>query len=463
MELFESFFVLLAFTVVLGALLFTVDDVFIDAYALFHGIKPRTITSEDMTSIKSLPQKNIAIVIANWKEAEVISPMITGNLRGIDYDNYTFFLGVYPNDLPTWQAAVKLESIYPHKVIVIVNTQAGPTSKGQLLNEMAHHITKAEIRLGKKFDFLLMQDSEDVLHRHSLSLMNYYGQTADFVQIPVFSFDVPKRDLVGGIYIDEFAESHTKDLLVREKLGAAIPSAGVGTLISINLLKALQDLQGGNFLKEDTLTEDYHLGMMTKQLGFKSTFACVRYQQDNGHTEFIATREYFPHKFMSSIRQKSRWTLGIAFQGLENLSWSGTLTDKYFMWRDRRGPWNSILIVLSTILLICFLLANALGATPDVLKHSLFQALLCINLGNMSLRLIQRMRAVHMTNSKSQVYFVPIRWILANIINVGATIKAYRQYLHSVRTGKRPAWIKTEHKLPEQFGREAEIINNHMI
>lgn len=459
MNFFEATFIALAFIVVTGALVFTLDDLFIDLFALCKRLKPRTITADDLVAIKALPQKNIAIIVANWKEADVISPMITGNLRGIDYQNYVFFLGVYPNDLPTWEAAAKLEKLYPHKVVVVVNSQPGPTSKGQMLNEMARHIAKSELTLGLKFDFLLMQDSEDVLHRHSLSLMNYYGNSADFVQIPVFSFDVNKRDLIGGIYIDEFAEAHTKDLLVRESLGAAIPSAGVGTLISTKLLAALQEHQNGDFLKEDTLTEDYHLGMMTKQLGYKSSFACVRYQKDNGELEFIATREYFPHLLQASMRQKSRWTLGIAFQGLNNLSWQGGFVDKYFLWRDRRGPWNSILIVLSTILLGMFTVSNLMDSTPDILKQPFFQGLLLVNLLNMTVRLVQRMRAVAITNASAHILLVPVRWLIANYVNLGATIKAYRQYAESQRTGKRPEWIKTEHKLPEQFGKEIEVRN----
>lgn len=459
MNFFEATFIVLAFIVVTGALVFTLDDLFIDLFALCKRLKPRTITADDLVAIKALPQKNIAIIVANWKEADVISPMITGNLRGIDYQNYVFFLGVYPNDLPTWEAAAKLEKLYPHKVVVVVNSQPGPTSKGQMLNEMARHIAKSELTLGLKFDFLLMQDSEDVLHRHSLSLMNYYGNSADFVQIPVFSFDVNKRDLIGGIYIDEFAEAHTKDLLVRESLGAAIPSAGVGTLISTKLLAALQEHQNGDFLKEDTLTEDYHLGMMTKQLGYKSSFACVRYQKDNGELEFIATREYFPHLLQASMRQKSRWTLGIAFQGLNNLSWQGGFVDKYFLWRDRRGPWNSILIVLSTILLGMFTVSNLMDSTPDILKQPFFQGLLLVNLLNMTVRLVQRMRAVAITNASAHILLVPVRWLIANYVNLGATIKAYRQYAESQRTGKRPEWIKTEHKLPEQFGKEIEVRN----
>ncbi len=121
-----------------------------------------------------------------------------------------------------------------------------------------------------------MQDSEDVLHRHSLTLMNHFSSQADFIQIPVFSFDVPKRSLVGGVYIDEFSESHTKDLLVRQNLGAAIPSAGVGTLLSRQLMVSMMLKQEGQFLKEDTLTEELSLGNYGQSHGFpESVFMCA--------------------------------------------------------------------------------------------------------------------------------------------------------------------------------------------
>ncbi len=456
MSVFESFFVILAVFVVVGALIFTFDDLFIDFYALLKGLKPRLVSAEFVAEMGRESEKSIAIIIANWKEAEVIGPMIRGNLRGLKYDNYTFFLGVYPNDTLTWEAAKKLEDLYPHKVAVVVNSQPGPTSKGQMLNEMARQVMRSELTMGKSFDLFLMQDSEDVLHPQSLRLMNHYSSMADFVQIPVFSFNVPAKSLIGGIYIDEFAESHTKDLLVREALGAAVPSAGVGTLISRALMRELQAYQEGQFLKEDTLTEDYHLGMMTKELGFKSKFACVEYEKENGQREFIATREYFPSEAQASMRQKSRWTLGIAFQGLENLSWRGSKIDKYFMWRDRRGPLNSILIILSTVLLVAFMFLRMTEHLPAFLTSTVFQALLLLNLFNMSIRMLQRMRAVSRTNARVHVLLVPVRWLIANYINIGATVKAYRQYQESQRTGQRPAWIKTEHRLPEHFGKEAE-------
>lgn len=453
----ELLFIVLAWTVVAGALIFTLDDLFIDFYAMFKRLYPKVITVDELGKIQGLEQKHFAILIANWKEAEVIAPMIRGNLRGLRYENYTFFLGVYPNDVATWAAAKQLEDLYPHKVTVIVNTQPGPTSKGQMLNEMARQIVDSEIHTGRRYDLFLLQDSEDVLHPYSLSLMNSESRKADFVQIPVFSFNVPTWSLVSGVYIDEFAESHTKDLLVREAMGAAIPSAGVGTAVSRDLMKSLLAYQDGQFLKEDTLTEDYHLGILTKELGFKSKFACVQYEKENGTREFIATREYFPAHFQASMRQKSRWTLGIAFQGLENLKWHGALVDKYFLWRDRRGPLNSILVVCSVILLTMIVALKATHQFPVVLEGLSFQVFMGLNMFNMFLRLIQRMRAVARTNARHHIPMVPLRWLVANVVNVGATVKAYRQFRESRRTGQRPAWIKTEHRLPENFGKEAEV------
>jgi adsorption protein B len=457
---FDSFLVQLTLTVIVGAFVFTLDDLFIDAVAVFRRLKPQRMKRTEVDEMLSLPQKRIAIMIANWKESDVIGPMIRGNLRGLKYHNFTFFLGVYPNDTETWAEAAKVEAQYPGKVVVVVNSRPGPTSKGQMLNELARQIFASEKMEHDPYDLFLMQDSEDVLHPYSLALLNKTSRDADFVQIPVFSFDVPKISLVAGIYIDEFSEAHTKDLLVRQSLGAAIPSAGVGTLISRQLMNRMMLLQDGDFLKHDTLTEDYHLGIMTKPLGFRSHFACVQIETTAGEWEFIATREYFPAKFMASIRQKSRWTLGIAYQGFQNLKWQGDLVDKYFLLRDRRAPFNSILVVLSLIVIIGLTAHTWInGTTPIGIDHPLFAILMIANTVNMGLRLIQRMRAVKLVNGHAHAAMVPVRWLLANIVNVGASYKAHTSFQTSLRTGERPAWIKTDHQLPAHFGEQDSIFN----
>lgn len=123
------------------------------------------------------------------------------------------------------------------------------------------------------------------------------------------------------------------------------------------------------------------------------------------------------------------------------------------MWRDRRSPFNSILILFSFVLLIGFVVLDQ----ENFLHGTLFQALLSLNLFNMVVRLAQRMRAVALTNAKHHVVLVPVRWFVANVVNVGATLKAYRQFSESKKTGKKPVWIKTEHRMPEHFGNDIKV------
>lgn len=455
---FDHFLVVAAWAAVLFTLVFTLDDLFIDLVALVKRLRPRVMDMDTLSRIKHTDESRIAIMIANWKEADVLAPMIRGNVRGVKYANYTFFLGVYPNDFDTWAEASQLARQYPDKVQVVVNKYHGPTSKGQMLNEIAARILAYEAEAGVTYDYFLMQDSEDVLHPHSLSLLNYYGQDADFTQIPVFSFPVPASSFVGGTYLDEFSEVHTKDLLVRECLGAAIPSAGVGTFLSRRLVGDLVHIQGGGFLREDSLTEDYQLGMTVKHLGYRSQFLCVELQDDKGNRELVATREYFPSKFMASVRQKSRWTLGITYQGLHHLGWKGDWVDRYFLYRDRRGPLNSVLIVFSLWLLVTLMSYRALyGELPEGLRGNVFAAIVGLNLFNMLFRLVQRMRCVWKVYGLTPLAMVPLRWVVANAVNVCASYKAHRSYKESIRTGVRPAWIKTDHELPKKFGHDIEV------
>ena len=123
---FADLFSTLTYAVVIATSLFILDDLFIDFVAFVKRLRPTKLTTADIQCMRGLSEKHIAIMIANWKEAEVIGPMIRGNIRGIDYDNYTFFLGVYPNDTETWAEASRLEKMYPDKVVVVVNSQPGP-------------------------------------------------------------------------------------------------------------------------------------------------------------------------------------------------------------------------------------------------------------------------------------------------------------------------------------------------
>lgn len=433
--------------------LFMIDDLFIDLYALIYRLRPLELDPTLRTEIGGFAEKKIAVLIANWKEHEVIERMIAGNVQNIDYENYHFFIGVYPNDDLTWAAGRNLENQFLN-VHVIVNSLLGPTTKGQMLNEMTEKIIANSE--SAPFDLFILHDSEDVIHPFAFKLINYFSKNYCFLQIPVFSFPRKWNDWTGAIYCDEFSEAHSKDMLVRDHLGGGVPSAGVGTAFSLKLVQTLLKVQNGQLLRQDCLTEDYVLGLTAHRLNFKSKFLSF-FTVEKGKKSFIATREYFPSEFNASVRQKTRWTTGIAFQGKEILKWHGSISEKYFLWRDRRSFPNAVLI-LSSALLIPFFLLGLTDPFFSVLSYSsVFVYLTTINFFAMLWRLGQRARFTGLIYDWKFVVGLPVRWLLGNIINTTAAFKSFQNYRSYQSTGREIKWIKTTHTLPENFGLNLEI------
>ncbi len=451
----ENIWIIFSYFIISAVLLFCVDDLFIDFIALVFNLKPKAISMDQLANMHNMPQKRIAIMIANWHEDDIIERMIHGNVGRVDYLNYDIFLGVYPNDTATVVAAERLETAYS-RVHVVINSKNGPSSKGQMLNEIFHHITAKEISEKKIYDIFMLHDSEDIIHPLALKLVNYEMDEADFLQTPVFSLPTRWADLTRAVYIDEFTESHTKDMLVRSFLKGGVPSAGVGTAMSHLFVSEIRLLQKGQLLKEDTLTEDYHLGLMAQRLGYESKFVC-NYAQKKNRIDYIATREYFPASISTSVRQKTRWTLGISFQGYDNLKWSKTLAENYFLWRDRRSFLNAIVLVLSYSLTLSYLSYYFIsGEWPKFLTSDhILLSILSLNFYLMAIRLVQRYRLVFELNGLKLALLIPARWFLANYINTVASFEAFKTYRAHMKTGTRPQWVKTVHELPTFFGATA--------
>ncbi|MEO5970823.1 MAG: glycosyltransferase [Bdellovibrionia bacterium] len=444
-------------------LFFGIDDFFIDVCAWTLRVKPKELKSVHLDQIRQIPEKRIAVLIAAWKEEGVLKHMIRGNLAAIEYENYSFIIGVYPNDLETLAEANELAAEIPN-VVVVVNSQEGPTCKGQMLNVMVREILKLEKVKNLTYDAFIIHDSEDLVHRLEFQIVNGELNYHDFVQIPVFSLPVSSFSLVAGIYIDEFAESHTKSVLVRNKLGAPIPAAGVGTAVSRKLVLECLNKQSGDLLNVRSLTEDYELGLSTQTFGLKSKFSCYFFLKPDLKREYIATREYFPKSFKASVRQKSRWTLGIAFQGFENLGWKGSFLHRYFLFRDRKGPFCNALII-ATLSVLLYTTARLFfpdaSVDPEILANALdntqIEPLIEINLFFMVNRFLNRVWSVKIVYGWKLALFSPIRWPLANVINFLASIKATQQYIQNKILGTQPKWIKTSHELPEGFGGAPEL------
>lgn len=469
-----DFTVLLIAFLALASLL-SIDDLAIDMIALLKKLKPQALHPEELREMRRAPQKNIAVVVANWREADVIERMLRGNLEAIEYARVWFFVGVYPNDLETRDAARIVERNDP-RVVVIENHRPGPTTKGQMLNVVFREILLAEERLGVRYDLFLIHDSEDVLHPQSLLLLNQAADHADFIQIPVFSFPRSPDLWTASTYVDEFAEIHTKDLLVRDALGAAIPSAGVGTAISRRvILRLLNDLNG-RILHEDSLTEDYVLGMTVKALGYRSRFVAREIppspsERNDSHRNLIATKEFFPASWTRSVRQKSRWIHGIVFQSPGLCPPPLSLIDRLFRLRDRKGPLSSLIGLLGMILFVIsgiLLLVPTPGTIPfrEALNHPWVVTLFVFNLFAGLVRLVQRFRAVRWTQDSTSAWWSLLRVPWGNIINFAAFLRALLHLAETRIGGGPPAWIKTTHELPSGFGQApsfAEVRNTSRV
>ncbi len=440
------------------------DDLFVDAVALWKGLRPKEIDQDELKRLRRLPQKSVAVVVANWHEEDVIERMLRGNLARVEYARVWFFVGVYPNDPGTLEAARRVAR-QDSRVIVVENPMPGPTTKGQMLNVIFRRAFEIEERMGHPFDLFMMHDSEDVLHPQSLLLINSEADRADFVQIPVFSFPRRKSQFVASTYIDEFSELHTKDLLVRDAMNAGVPSAGVGTAISRKLVMAMMARQDGQVLIEGSLTEDYILGLTASEMGFQtrfvSRFIAVRDKAGRlRRRDFIATREYFPSEWERAVRQKGRWVHGIVLQGGRMLSVSGSLARRYFLMRDRKGPIAAAVGVLGIALLALNLLVREfhtdfhqaqmmpLYVSPIVL------GLFGFNLFAGLVRAIQRVRAVRLTQDWSTAILSVVRIPIGNFLNFFAVVRAIRQDRAAVKKGEAPKWTKTTHELPADFGLE---------
>lgn len=437
----EEYLLILTFLVSLATSVSSLDDLFIDLIAI--GIVRSRLPS--LSAGAEVP--TTGIFVANWHEEDILEKMVEGNLGRIPIPNVRIYLGIYPNDTATRAVAEALAVKHPERVRVIVNSLSGPTSKGQMLNEMFRQVFADSENAP---EFVVLHDSEDVIDPRSFELYALYANDYDFIQVPVFSFESRQRSLVAATYMDEFAERHTRELVVRDAVGAMIPSAGVGTCLTKRLISHFVKMRG-QVLMTGCVTEDYIIGVEAKRAGFRAAFAAISETAKTGR-DFVATREFFPKDFSASIRQKTRWVYGINFEALQKLGWKGDGWDRYFFLRDRKGMITSFLPLVSLILL-AFIVAGIthLEEMPQDIEP-LFGASMTINLAALVLRFIFRSAALKQVYGSFDALGVALRWPVAVVVNAIATFRAWRIFLVESGFATRPiAWAKTEHELPDQF------------
>ena len=432
------------------------DDLFLDAVAAFAGLRD---TSHVLApaDIAAAPERRMAIFVPLWKEHAVVRRMLEHNQAAILYRNYDFFLGVYPNDHPTLEAAAQAEAVSA-RVHLATCPHPGPTSKPDCLNWIYQRMLLFEEQHGVRFEVILTHDAEDLVHPQALHYINYHAAHA-MVQIPVLPLPTPPREFTHGVYCDEFAEFQFRDMPARAWLGGFLPSNGVGTGFSREALAGLAAAHSNCIFDPACLTEDYENGLRVHRLGLTQVFVPLHRHAGS----IVATREYFPRTLRTAVRQRSRWVTGIALQGWQHHGWRAPPGQLYWFWRDRKCLAGSLLTPLANAIFLygagTWAWAHAAGhawGLPLAVHHAWLGPVCAVNLSLQGFHLVRR--GIY----SSRIYgwrfgcLAPVRVPWANWINFRACEKALRGFARARWHHLPLVWLKTEHSYPNRAALAAE-------
>jgi bacteriophage N4 adsorption protein B len=430
-----------------GLLVGGLDDVLVDLLWAGRWLLRRVTVyrRHERATAATLPPPDapgrIAIFVAAWQESRVIGHMLQAALNRLQHDDYRIYVGTYPND-PDTGAAVR--AVRDPRVRLVGGLRPGPTTKAECLNRVWAAMVADEIESGIRYKAVVLHDAEDVVHPQELRVYDRLIERFDMVQLPVLPLIERSRGwfarAVSAHYADEFADGHGRQLVVREAIGAGVPSAGVGCAIGRARMEEIARSGGGAPFDETSVTEDYEIGLRIAARGGRSAFVAMPAAPGG---ELVAVRAYFPHTLSAAVRQKQRWVTGIALAGWDRLKWRGGLPERWMRLRDRRGPLATLILsasyagsFLGLLLFVCGVrIAWPLWSRP----------LLAVCAGLLVWRLAVRAAVVaHHYGWREGLYAVP-RAILANVIAILAALRALAVYV----PGTTPAWDKTEHHFPE--------------
>lgn len=294
---------------------------------------------------------------------------------------------------------------------------------------------------------VVLHDAEDLVHPAELRIFDWLIGRHAAVQLPVLPLIHPQGRLISAVYSDEFAESHAKQLQVREALGAGLPLAGVGCALDREMLGRIGGEDGP--FDRASLTEDYELGLAIATAGGSTIF--VHVPEVPGSWTPVAVRAYFPHRLDAAVRQRARWMVGIALAGWDRLGWGRPLAwrDHWMRLRDRRAP-LAVLVLAAAYAGLLLWAAAAIGhllvgtAQPASLPNGLLIATSALMLWRLAVRIGF---TTTLYGWREGIAAAP-RLIIGNYIALLAARRALTTYIGLLR-GRPLAWDKTAHHFPE--------------
>ncbi len=413
-----------------------------------------------------------AIFVPTWQESLVIGDMLDGCYKAWSEAGFEhrIYVGCYPNDDKTIAAVINAARNNPNITIVLCEND-GPTTKADCLNNLWKALLRDELNMSIKTKSIILHDAEDSPHPDALAIFDYLIAKNDLVQLPVIPVAVKGSPFVSGHYCDEFCESHAKGMVVREALGASLPLAGVGCAIDRNCLGRLALGKKNLPFDAESITEDYEMGLNIGSTGKGAIM--VRMKDRNGN--LVGTRSCFPNTMKAAIKQKSRWTLGIALSGWDRVGWKSSLSpfhenvgthnntigllkkpkwknasiwiENWMRFRDRREIISAITICFAYI---TFLLSLVLMLTQfaDIFQaqpvSKLMSSLILLTSFMLLWRFMMRTAFSYYHYGFGAALLALPRMLVSNVIAIVAARKAIALYVRNC-LGEELKWEKTEH------------------
>ncbi len=432
----------LALFACVGFLIGGIDDMAVDLIALARR-DPRASPLEPRPAAHRL-----AIFLPAWDEAAVIGRMLRRALDAFDHPDFRIYVGCYPNDASTIAAVAQIATA-DARVRLAINAHPGPTTKGDNLNSLWRALGRDEAAERWHADAIVLHDAEDVVHPAELITFDRLLADHAVIQLPVVPLIPSTSRWVSAHYADEFAEAHTRALVVREALGAGLPLAGVGCTLRRDALETLAAGRGGDPFDAASLVEDYELGLTIAAAGGRGCFARVSAADGS----LVCVRAIFPTTLVAAARQKARWMAGIALLGWDRLGWGRALQigEHWMRMRDRRAPLAVLVLAAAYLSLVMGLLATAAhlatGRPPPALPPIL-APLLTATSAVLVWRMAMRGWATGRLYGWREGARAILRTVVANYVALMAAWRAVGIYVAALR-GQPTRWDKTAHSFPD--------------
>lgn len=391
----------------------------------------------------------LAVLIPAWHEAEVIGHMLRACLLRWRDGAFCIFVGTYPNDPRTIDAVVAVAEM-DARIRLVILPHDGGTTKADCLNHCWNAMLREEVARGRCFKGVVLHDAEDVVHADEIRLFDVMTDRFDMVQLPVRPLLSPSSRWIAGHYADEFAEAHGKHLVLREAIGAAVPSAGVGCCIRRSMLGRIARERKGFPFDADSLTEDYELGLRIAEMDGKTVFVTMRDEKGG----LICTREHFPETLGDAVRQKARWFVGIALAGWDRMGWHGSLQERWMRLHDRRAALSALVLFAAYLATFGYgiqlaLAVAGIAAIPALspVMQTAMAITSCLMVWRLAWRVVWSWTAYGWVEGLRSVP----RIFIANIIAMMAARRAIGIYMRQLGGGA-VVWDKTRHRFPTGGG-----------